>query len=153
VVFGEVPPADLELAEHALVWRMADTGGNAKISVKADVLSGRAGYLCRSQGDGDLWHLVVRNFAVNPSGDYVDALWGDPKDTGYAFQACTVNAGAETFNELEYHAPAAETTDGRNCTCDLSQVWAFRGRFEEISTAIHVLLGIDTINQPRRRST
>ena len=152
-VFGDVPSADLELADHAFIWSMADTGKNAKISVKADVLTGRAGYLCRSQADGDLWSLVVRNFTVNPSGNYVDALWNNPADTGYAFQACAVNEGTETFNELEYHAPAAETADGRNRACDRSQVWAFRGHFEEISTAIHVLLGIDTINQPRRKIT
>jgi hypothetical protein len=145
-VFGDVPSADLELADHAFIWSMADTGKNAKISVKADVLTGRAGYLCRSQADGDLWSLVVRNFTVNPSGNYVDALWNNPADTGYAFQACAVNEGTETFNELEYHAPAAETADGRNRACDRSQVWAFRGGADKISEAIHVLLGIDDIN-------
>ncbi len=151
-VFGEVPPANLTLTDNSFVWSMANTGGNAKISVKADVLTGRAGYVYPSPGDADLWNLVVRNFAINPSGDYVDALWNDPNDTGYAFQACAVNEGTERFNELEYHAPAAATAAGWNRTCDQSQIWAFRGRFEEISTAIDVLLGIDTINHRQLRN-
>jgi len=140
-VFGEVPPADLALADHALVWNMPDAGGNAKLSLKADVLTGRAGYLYRSCQDADIWNLAVRNFAVNPSGDYVDALWDDPADTGYAFQACAVNEGDETFNELEYHAPAAVTVPGQNRVCDQSQLWAFRGGFANIATVAEHLLG------------
>jgi hypothetical protein len=144
-VFGDVPSADLELADHAFIWSMADTGGNAKISVRADVLTGRAGYVYPSPGDADLWNLVVRNFAINPSGDYVDALWNDPHDTGYAFQACAVNDGTERFNELEYHAPAAATAAGRNRTCDQSQIWAFRGAFANIATVAEYLLGIQVL--------
>lgn len=140
-VFGEVPPADLTLAEHALVWNMADAGGNAKLSLKADVLTGRAGYLYCSSADADLWNLVVRNFAVNPSGDYVDALWDDPAEAGYAFQACAVNDGTERFNELEYHAPAAATVPGQNRACDQSQIWAFRGAFANIAIVAEHLLG------------
>ncbi len=140
-VFGEVSPADLALADHALVWSMPDTGDNAKLSLKADGLTGRAGYFYRSFQDADLWNLVVRNFTVNPFGDYVDALWDDPADTGYVFQACAVNEGDETFNELEYHAPAAVTAPGQNRVCDQSQLWAFRGGFANIATVAEHLLG------------
>jgi hypothetical protein len=141
-VFGEVPPRDLTVAGHILAWSMADTGGNAKISLKADILTGRAGYLWTSCEVADRWNLVVRNFTVNPSGDYVDALWDDPADTGYAFQACAVNEGDETFNELEYHAPAVATAPGQNRACDQSQLWAFRGEFASIATVAEHLLGI-----------
>jgi hypothetical protein len=144
-VFGTVRPADLACGNHALVWRMPDTGGNAKLSLKAAVLTGRAGYLSRARGGAGFWNLVVRAFVVNPSENYVDALWENPADTGYACQACAVNEGADTFNELEYHAPAAASTVGRNRTCDQSQLWAFRGDFEEIAAVMHVLLGIDDI--------
>ena len=140
-VFGQVPPGDLTCDARAVVWRMADAGGNAKISIKAAPLTGRAGYLCRSRGETGDWNLVVRNFAVNPSGDYVDARWSNPADAGYAFQACAVNEGDETFNELEYHAPAAETATGRNRVGDVSQLWAFRGAFATVATAAELILG------------
>jgi len=150
-VFGQVPSQDLALGERALVWTMPDRGGNAKISVKAPALTGRAGYLYRSIVHATDWNLVVRNFDVNLSGDYVDALWSDPTDTGYAFQACAVNEGEETFNELEYHAPAAVSAEGRTHSCERSQLWAFRGGFEEISEAMRVLLGIHEINRSNKQ--
>jgi hypothetical protein len=142
-VFGHVPPGDLTLGDHALVWRMADAGGNAKISVKAATLTGRAGYLYRSRSHDAAWNLVVRSFAVNPSGDYIDALWADPTDAGYVFQACAVNEGDETFNELEHHAPAVASAEGRNRSSDQSQLWAFRGGPRGIAEAAHILLGIE----------
>jgi hypothetical protein len=147
-VFGTVAPGDLALADQALVWRMPEAGGNVKISIKADELTSRAGYLCRARGSADDWELVVRTFAVTPSGDYVDALWDDPADTGYAFQACAVTDGAERFNELEYHAPAAASTEGRNRTGDRSQLWAFRGGSEAIAEAARVLLCISDLHCP-----
>lgn len=140
-VFGEVTPCDLSVTDHALVWSVPDMGGNAKISLKADILTGRAGYLWTSCKDDDRWNLVVRNFTVNLSGDYVDALWDNPTDTGYAFQACAVNEGDETFNELEYHAPAVSTAPGQNRACDQSQLWAFRGELSNIATVMGHLLG------------
>lgn len=64
--------------------------------------------------------LVAREFAVDPDGEYVDALWTPPHETGWAFQACCVRNGRERFRELEYHAPAG-------CRRDESRVWGFRG--------------------------
>jgi len=145
-VFGQVPPGDLALGERALVWTMQDRGGNAKISVKASALTGRAGYLYRAKGHAARWNLVIRNFDLNLSGDYVDALWSDPASTGYGFQACAVNEGAESFNELEYHAPAAVSAEGLGQSFDRSQVWAFRGGFADIAEAARILLGIDDIH-------
>jgi hypothetical protein len=142
-VFGQVPPGDLSLGNRALVWRMPDAGGNSKISVKAAALTGRAGYVYPSRGGNDVWNLVVRSFVVNLSGDYVDALWNDPADAGYAFQACAVNDGQETFNELEYHAPAVESVEGWNRSRDQSQLWAFRGGPDGIAEAARLLLGIE----------
>ena len=54
----------------------------------------------------DAWSLVVRNFFVNPSGEYVDVQRHDPDDCGYAFQMCRVDeAEFGSFCEMEYHAP------------------------------------------------
>ncbi len=148
-VFGQVPPGDLALGERALVWEMPDGGGNVKLSVKASALTGRAGYLYRANDPAASWNLVIRNFDLNLSGEYVDALWSDPARTGYGFQACAVNEGAESFNELEYHAPAAVSAGEPGRAFDRSQVWAFRGGFADIAEAARVLLGIDDIKSRR----
>ena len=123
-------------------WRMGGPGGDAKIALKALPLVGRAGHVCRA-ATSDAWNLVVRQFAVAPAGDYVDALWTDPANTGWVFQACCVRSGAERFNELEYHAPAVRSEPGRNRAADESQVWAFRGSAVAIAEAARLLLGAE----------
>ena len=55
-----------------------------KIGVKADSVLGKLGFL-RKCDDG-MWSLIVRNFLVDPSGEYVDAPWDDESDLGYAVQ-------------------------------------------------------------------
>ena len=140
VVFGTPAAGELETEARLVRWRMGGPGGDAKIALKALPLVGRAGHLCRIAAS-DNWSLVVRQFAVAPAGDYVDALWTDPQDTGWVFQACCVRSGAERFNELEYHAPAVSTEPGHNRATDESQVWAFRGPAATIAEAARLLLG------------
>ncbi|MEI8080191.1 MAG: hypothetical protein WCH61_11260, partial [bacterium] len=101
-----------------------------------------AGHLCPAAA-ADSWNLVVRQFTVAPAGDYVDALWTDPNDTGWVFQACCVRSGAERFNELEYHAPAVRAEAGRNRATEESQLWAFRGPAAAIVEAARLLLGAE----------
>lgn len=138
VVFGTTSAGEL-LAEPALVrWHMTGPGTDAKVSLKAAPLTGRAGYL-RQRAQPDSWDLVVRDFTVDPAGDYVDALWWPPYETGWAFQACRVAAGTERFNELEYHVPAVA---GGVCR-DESRVWAYRGPREAILAAARELLGLE----------
>ncbi|MFA5203815.1 MAG: hypothetical protein WC708_05355 [Lentisphaeria bacterium] len=142
VVFGTPAAGELETTARLVRWHMGGPGGDAKIALKALPLAGRAGHLSRGAGDGQ-WNLVVRQFAVEPAGDYVDALWTDPAATGWVFQACCVRSGAERFNELEYHAPAAGTEPGRNRVADESQVWAFRGPAAAVAEAARLLLGAE----------
>ena len=102
--------------------------GCHKIAVRAVDLTGRVGYLQKNS-------LVIRNFFVNPSGEYIDTPWLDEADRGYAFQACNVNIPRlGQFNELEYHVPTGHT--------DVSQVWAFRGTRAAIRAIAARLLGI-----------
>lgn len=140
VVFGVVAAAELETAPRLVRWRMGGPGGDAKIALKALPLAGRAGYVCRAAA-ADSWSLVVRQFTVEPAGEYVDALWTDPANAGWVFQACCVRSGAERFNELEYHAPAVSSEPGRNRATDESQVWAFRGPAAAVAEAARLLLG------------
>mgnify|MGYP001583290761 FL=1 len=110
-----------------------------KTGIHAASLIGRAGYL--RQEARDTWTLLVRNFFINPSGEYVDVPWDDETDFGYAMQCYNDDGGFGRFGELEYHTPAiGEETDRREYT-DNSQVWAFRGDKQHILEVCRCLLG------------
>jgi len=120
---GAISKKDLVVRERLVSYRMRRKGGQ-KISLRAAAMTGRAGYL---RGAGDEWSLVVRNFTVNPSGEYVDVPWNDPGWLGFAVQACSVDNELGAFSELEYHIPAIGRLTGRARCDDTAQVWAFRG--------------------------
>lgn len=139
VLFGDIP-ADRLRAEDRLVRFRADFPGEHKIAVRAAGLTGRAGYLLRA---GSEWSLVIRNFFVQPSGDYVDVPKDDPSDFGYAFHAVSVLSALGDFCELEYHAPALGRYEGQTSVSDTSEVWAFRGSADAVRAVARVLLGAD----------
>lgn len=139
-VFGRLSDNELTIAQPGVRWEMGPPGADAKIALRADALTGRAGHLRRNLTTGSA-DLVVREFTVVPGADYVDALWEPPHETGWIFQACCVRNGTERFNELEYHAPAANSTAGPTVSRDESRVWAFRGEYEAVMTAADALLG------------
>jgi hypothetical protein len=137
-VFGTIPAADLLVQERAVRYRMRQVGAQ-KISLRAVAMCGRVGYTYRMD---DQWSLIVRNFQVNPSGEYVDVPWTDPDRLGFAVQACNVNNELGAFSELEYHIPAiGHGTSGARCD-DAAQVWAFRGTEPQMATARKILLGV-----------
>ena len=144
VMFGTPSAAALSVAPHLVRWEMADSSANAKVGINAQPLTGRAGYL-RQNASGGTADLVVREFAVDPNGDYVDALWEHPHEPGWVFQACCVRVGEDRFNELEYHAPAVTAAAGSNHGRDESRVWAFRGPGPAIAEAAATLLGESSI--------
>jgi hypothetical protein len=133
IVFGKLADGELLVRPGLVTWKMAATGLDAKIALQSVEVTGRAGYLRVDPATG-LAELVVREFAVDPSGEYLDALWEHPHETGWAFQACCVRNGSEHFNELEYHAPVG-------CRRDESRVWAFRGPKDAVRGAAVALLG------------
>src|SRR5262249_42454173 len=95
------------------------------------------GYLYEKDGESS---LIVRNFRVNPSGEYVDVPWTEPENFGFSFQACNVNSHLGAFSELEYHAPALNPRENAAVSEDESQLWAFRGdRGTILSIARHLL--------------
>jgi hypothetical protein len=137
--FGRFPRQDLVAGGNAIRYAMRRPGEH-KIGIAAIALTGRAGYLYRS---GSTWSLVVRSFAVNPSGSYVDALPNAGRCPGDAFQACSVSSEAlGNFSELEYHAPAIGAGTGLNRCEDVSQVWAFRGDRTSIECVAKRILGV-----------
>ncbi len=137
ICFGAISPDDLIVGDNLVRYRMR-AAGEHKLSVRAIAATGRVGYLYAA-GD-NRWSLIVRNFFVNPSGEYVDVPWGDPGDLGYSTQACNVNSDLGSFSELEYHVPAIGCDAGRDRSEDVAAVWAFRGPREEINLIGKTLL-------------
>jgi hypothetical protein len=125
---GRIPKTAVRVGEHLVRYRMNQRGEH-KLSFRAVAMAGRAAYL---HGVADHWSLVVRNFGVNPSGEYVDVPWTDPDWMGFAVQACNVNSGLGSFSELEYHIPGIGDGTGRNVCEDFAQVWAYRGPKDKI---------------------
>jgi hypothetical protein len=125
-------------------WRMGHGRTTAKIAIKAAALTGRAGYVWHDAA-ADRWCLVVRQFQVDPGAEYIDALWDNPAEAGFAFQACKVCGDAERFNELEYHVPGVQATAGANRCVDQSHVWAFRGPRPPIGDIARRLLGAESV--------
>ncbi|HUS95445.1 MAG TPA: hypothetical protein VMX97_01760 [Hyphomicrobiaceae bacterium] len=140
VVFGALAADELTVTPGLVRWNMVPPGGDAKISLKPQPLTGLVGYRRASDTPG-MQDLVARVFSVGNERDYVDALWESPHEAGWAFQACCVRSGAECFNELEYHAPAVAARSGEAVIRDESRVWAFRGPKEAVAMAARQLLG------------
>lgn len=134
--FGKISNDDLIVGDRLIRYKMRATGEH-KLGVRAVATTGRVGYV---YGTGVGTTLIVRNFVVNPSGEYVDAPWRDPDDLGYSTQACNVNSALGAFSELEYHIPAIGGKTGRARCDDAAQVWAFRGPEEGIRAVAHCLL-------------
>ncbi len=78
VLFGEIQPDNLIVGDNLVRFRIVARGEH-KIAVRATATTGRTGYIYRT---GDQWALVIRNFNVNPSGEYVDVPKNDLDDLG-----------------------------------------------------------------------
>lgn len=136
VCFGDLSPDDLVVGPHLIRYRMR-ANGEQKITIRAVGTTGRVGYLYAT---GQKWALVMRNYFINPSGEYVDAPWSEADDLGYATQGCNVNSHLGRFSELEYHSPAIGGKTGNTRCQDAAQVWAYRGTRGQIMTVAHALL-------------
>ena len=125
---GRIPKSAVRVGENLIRYRM-DQHGEHKLSFRAAAMAGRAAYI---HGENDDWSLVVRNFGVNPSGEYLDVPWTDPDWRGFAVQACNVCSGLGSFSELEYHIPGIGAGTGLSACEDHAQVWTYRGPRERI---------------------
>ena len=138
VYFGLVDtPADEVAVNDRLVRFKMRAAGEHKIGIRAAVTTGRIGYIYPTE---NRHALIVRNFFVNPSGEYADVPWTEPEDRGYSTQACSVNSRWGMFSEMEYHVPAIGGSTGLRHVEDRSQLWAFRGSREDIIKIARALL-------------
>ena len=136
---GSVPPSDLIVTDHLVRFRTAGKGIR-KIGIRATASTGRLGYLYQSR---DAWELIVRDFTVNPSGEYIDVPWQRSTGSdalGFSTQACSVQTGDWDYCELEHHLPAVSFSTGQACSTDSCQLWAFRGPQGAIGKVAECLL-------------
>ncbi|MBN2581145.1 MAG: hypothetical protein JXB10_19345 [Pirellulales bacterium] len=138
LLFGDVPPQALSTEPRCLRFRI-NLPGEHKIAVRAAASTGRVGYVWKDRRD---WSLVVRNFFIDPSGEYVDVPKDEPTDFGYAIHAVNVSSALGDFCEMEYHAPALGCHPRSIEGADVSQVWAFRGPRAAIAGLSERLLGV-----------
>ncbi len=139
IYMGTISEDDLGVGDHLIRYSMRATGEH-KLGIRATAITGRAGYLHTAGNEAS---LVVRNFAVNPSAEYVDVPWSETENFGFAFQACNVNSNLGAFSELEYHVPAIGAPEGSSYSEDYSQLWAFRGPVEAVKSVARRLLSSD----------
>lgn len=136
---GDGSPDDLNEGDHLVRYRMRAKGEH-KIGIRAVATTGRVAYHYEV---GERSALIIRNFFVNPSGEYVDVPWKETSNQGFSIQACNVNGKLGSFSELEYHVPAIGHEIGV-CQChDVSQVWAYRGPRTQIQLVLGSLLGLE----------
>jgi hypothetical protein len=138
IYFGlvDAPADELTMSDRLLRFKMRAPGEH-KIGLHAAFTTGRIGYIYPAGGKHA---LIVRNFFVNPSGEYADVPWTEPDDRGYSTQACSVNSRWGMFSEMEYHVPAIGGETGLRQIEDRSQLWAFRGSREDIYKIARALL-------------
>lgn len=140
VFFGDIPAGHVRVENRFVRYQM-EAQAEQKICISALASTGRLGYL---RQEGDAWVLVVRDFRIDPTGAYRDVWPSRPEDDGYAVQICNINADyLGYFAELEYHAPAICAGAERQSSCDVSDVWAYRGERDAITAAAKYLLGVD----------
>jgi hypothetical protein len=138
IYFGlaNTPADELTVSDRLVRFKMR-AAGEHKIGLRAAVTTGRIGYIYPT---GNQHALIVRNFFVNPSGEYADVPWTEPDNRGYSTQACSVNSRWGMFSEMEYHVPAIGGETGLSHIEDHSQLWAFRGSREDIVRIARVLV-------------
>jgi hypothetical protein len=135
-LMGEIGADDLVITDQFIRYKMRAKGEH-KIGVSPLWVAGRVGYLYPHVSG---FSLIIRNFAVNPSAKYLDTPLDCPDGSGAAVQACNVNSRLGAFSELEYHAPGIGGATGVSMSDDSSQVWAFYGPHEAITSAARLLL-------------
>jgi hypothetical protein len=136
IYFGEMPEGDLVLNDTMIRYSMTSKS-ELKLGVEALALTGRAGYVYSS---GKRTILIIRNFLVNPSGEYIDVCYKRPADKGYAFHAVNIDQGL--WSELEYHVPAIGGRTGLTRCDDTSEVWAFCGSNQDIKALTKKLFAV-----------
>jgi hypothetical protein len=138
VYFGPENADGLKV-DAGLVRLKVDASKYYKIGIKAAYSIGRSAF-ARQDTDG-AWTLLVRNFGVDPSSDYVDYPAEDFNDRGYALQCFTDDGSLGSFGEVEHHAPGIGNGAGVSVRADECDTWGFRGEKKTIERIGELFLG------------
>jgi len=106
---------------------------------------GAIGYLSRLCGS--TYGLIVKSFAHNPDGQYVDKPQGDSRKSGDAIQIYNHYEGGKlAFAELECHAPAETLAPGAEQTFAVEMLF-LAGEKQEVIRRASELLFHDSVSQ------
>ena len=86
IYFGltDTSPEELAVSERLVRFKMRAPGEH-KIGLRSAVTTGRIGYIYSA---GDKHALIIRNFFVNPSGEYADVPWTEALQCAIAIGLC-----------------------------------------------------------------
>ena len=99
---------------------------------------GTIGYL--SPLNSDTYGLIVKSFALNPDGQYVDKPPGDSRENGDVIQIYNhYEGGKMAFAELECHAPAETLAPGAEQTFSVEMLFLAGEKREVIERAAALL--------------
>lgn len=137
--FEPTGPSHLQCFEGGVGF-LFDGRERHKIAIRAiDLPAGRAAYFRKLTEDA--YTIVIRNFFIDPSAEYVDTPWDDPADRGYALE-CHNDGGANgPYGELEYHTPAMGSGTGRTECFDRAQLYGYLGSKKDIVRIMSAFFG------------
>lgn len=126
--------------ENGIISVKIDGKYRSKIGVNAKA-SGKGIALLRDDGGGN-GVLLVKLFAVDPKGTYVDKPWGKPSNYGDVIEMYNDDGKSGGFTELECHGPAKVLKKGETQSHDVV-LHIFKGPIPELQKIGSVLLGAD----------
>jgi hypothetical protein len=133
-------PSSTSVRQEPGLIRFELKGQHQKIGVKSDATLGRGAFV-KDEGNG-FFSLVVRNFNLNPSGEYIDVPLDNTDDRGYAVHCYCDDGKLGNFGELEYHTPGIGDGTGSYTHTDINQLWAFRAEKPLIERILKRLLNV-----------
>jgi hypothetical protein len=135
--FGDIDDRKLRIQNNGIAYQMSAVG-KQKIGLQAHDQIGRIGYLQNACDDAC---LVVVNFEMDASKQYLDVPWQNPHSPACPVQLCSVQNEHSGFAELEHHSAACTSS----CS-DIFQIWAYAGTSSAVKQAAKHLLG--SISKP-----
>jgi hypothetical protein len=114
-----------------------------KIGVRAAQLFGRVGHIRRSGTKPDVFNLLVRSFANDPSVEYTEEPDFAPGVRGDSVHLYNDDGGLGGFAELEARGRTIGQRSGETRSVDHFSTWCYRGSAEELADVARALLGME----------
>jgi len=132
-------PAERQRTFNGGVAIFVDGARRYKLGFPPAHTRGTIGYLSRL--NSDTYGLIVKSFALNPDGQYVDKPQGDSRKSGDVIQIYNhYESGKMAFAELECHAPAETLAPGAEQAFSVEMLFLAGEKREVIERAAALLL-------------